>query len=239
MASSHPRLQSTSAMAAERSISAAKRMVMVMSEPLSGTRLTGAPFLANEPPAVARQTSSEPDTAQLADQFRRYGPGVTKVIPRHHVSSNAPESVSPQRRTVMDSEIVVANRMRRRRAAAMVAVRAEPAGGELEMTQHRVRSEPDLSACGDQTQREVGLEAVTRSDEVFVEASGGDGVIAFNRKIAGHHVGDKASAVVAEMKFQIILGLIEVLRFLARLKDLSDHRPFLARRVRPFVGGDQ
>src|ERR1700686_4244654 len=107
------------------------------------------------------------------------------------------------------------------------------------MPQRGFGGKPDSAAGGDETKRKVGLKAIAGADEVLVEAARGDGVAALHGEISRHDVAHVATAVVAEVKLEVVLRLLEVPRLFSRLKDLSDDRPRLRCAVRAFMRGDQ
>src|ERR1043166_4706775 len=145
-----------------------------------------------------------------------------QVIARDDIPAQPAERVTAQRRPVMNGEVVVARRVRRRRTAAVIAERPQSAAAQLEMPQPRRGKNPALPAGAEEPQREVRLETVREADEVLVEAADGEGAMAFHGEIAGHDVRHETAGVVIEVKLQIVFGLEVMLRRLARLQDLPD-----------------
>src|SRR5947209_2107955 len=118
MANSHPRRQSTSAMHIDR-IRKPMNTNVIMGACLGQTRTVRGSF-RDESPAASRQSSREQQSSQLTDQFRRNRPRMHQMKTRDRIFSNARERVAPERRPMMNGEVVVAGRMRGRGAAAVI-----------------------------------------------------------------------------------------------------------------------
>src|SRR4051812_18850010 len=170
-ATSQPRRQSTSAMVIDRTRRAAKMMVIIAGSGC-GTPRRGRSFrIRDQPPAAAAQSPRQQQAADFAGELRRNRPRMRQVKPRDDVGAQAAEGVAPERRPMLQREVVVAGRMHRRRGRAVIAEWAKSAAGEFEVTDRRARLEEDLPAGRGDPQREVGLESIRGADEVLVEAA--------------------------------------------------------------------
>src|ERR1051326_3173938 len=203
------------------------------------TGLTTLGVEHSEAAAAAMEAPREEKAAELADELRRNRPRMRGVEARQDVRAQAAQRVAPQRRPVVEREVVVAGRVRGRRRRAVIAERAEAAAGELEMAKRRGRLEADLAAGRGDAQREVGLEAIGGADEVLVEAAELEEAPALDRKIAGHDVRDETRLVGVEAKLEVVGGLDDALGALARLQDLADDGPHVVVAVRVGVRGDE
>ena len=85
----------------------------------------------------------------------------------------------------------------------------------------------DAAACGDEAQREVGLEAIGHRAVALVEACRSKRAGAIDAEIAGHYVLDVAGGVVREAELEIAhepspqLRFVEMRRRLAGLQHLT------------------
>src|SRR3954462_10265430 len=119
-ATSHPRRQSTSAIVIDRTRKAAKMMVIIAGSGC-GTPRGSRSFRTDQPPAGTGQSPRQQQPADLAGELRRNGPRMRQVKPRDDVGAQAAEGVAPERRPMVQREVVVAGRMHRRRGCAVIA----------------------------------------------------------------------------------------------------------------------
>src|ERR1044071_104314 len=220
MARYQPRRQSRKAMTQPSSSSARKGIRTIWL-----TRLTRRGSEHSEAAAAAVKAPRQEQTAQLADEFRRNRPRMPGVEARQHVAAQSPQRVAPEGRAVVEREVVVADGVHRRRGGAVVAVRAEAAGRKLEVIDRGARLEEDLAARGGGAEGEVALESIRDADEVLVEAAELEEAAALHGEVAGHDVRDEARRVGVKAELEVVGGLLDVLRRLAGLEDLSDDSP--------------
>src|SRR5436190_19742974 len=113
----------------------------------------------------------ERETAELAGDLPGNRPRMSRVVTREDVLREPARGVAPEVGDVMQREVIVAGGVLGARDRAVIAERAQSAGGQLEMMNGGARLEPDRAAGHGDAHREVGLEAIRGADEVLVEAA--------------------------------------------------------------------
>src|SRR6185436_6771550 len=137
MAMYQPRRQSSRATEALSTMNPRNRIVTIGGVPLLTRRArehSGAAAAGVEPPR-------QEEAAHLADQLRRNRPGMGGVKTGDDVRAQPPQRITPQRPAVVHGKVIVADRVHRRGRPAVVAVRAQAAGGELEVVDGGARLE--------------------------------------------------------------------------------------------------
>ena len=159
---------------------------------------------------------------------------------RRNIAHETSRCISPEAiATVMECEVVIADRMSGRECDPVIAERAETAGGEFEVTKRCARLESDTAARCGEAKGEVSLEAIGGADIVLVESADLQRGVAFDRKVSRHHVRDVARFIMVEAKLEIIVGTRMMLRLFARLKNLTDDGDDVSLFMRASMFGDE